>query len=142
MALTTQQEEILVQIIEAYQNGKRLQDLPEVQGTNPFNLITEVLDEHLFEEEREGSKKGIAQASQESVDELNGRATAIQGHTYSIAENTQQLLATANAILNSVLVIRDNTDSLGAKVDTMNEQIRVMRNDISDITTKGIIIKR
>lgn len=45
MALTTQQEEILVQIIEAYQNGKRLQDLPEVQGTNPFNLITEVLDE-------------------------------------------------------------------------------------------------
>lgn len=98
--------------------------------------------QHLFEEEREGSKKGIAQASQESVDELNGRATAIQGHTYSIAENTQLLLATANAILNSVLNIEDNTASLGAKVDNINEQIRVMRNDISDITTKGIIIKR
>lgn len=118
----------------------------EIEGMAQ-QLMDEVTEQfewaqHLFEEEREGSKKGIAQASQESVDELNGRATAIQGHTYSIAENTQQLLATANAILNSVLVIRDNTDSLGAKVDTMNEQIRVMRNDISDITTKGIIIKR
>ena len=118
----------------------------EIEGMAQ-QLMDEVTEQfewaqHLFEEEREGSKKGIAHASQESVDELNGRATAIQGHTFSIAENTQQLLATANAILNSVLVIRDNTDSLGVKVDTMNEQIRVMRNDISDITTKGIIIKR
>lgn len=45
MALTAQQESILEQIIEAFQNGKRLQDLPDVQGTNPFNLIVEVLDE-------------------------------------------------------------------------------------------------
>lgn len=45
MALIAQQESILEQIIEAFQNGKRLQDLPDVQGTNPFNLIVEVLDE-------------------------------------------------------------------------------------------------
>jgi len=45
MALTTSQEEVIQQIIEAFQNGKRLQDLPEVSGTNPYNLYCEVLDE-------------------------------------------------------------------------------------------------
>ena len=31
-------------IIEAFENGKRLADLPEVEGTNPFELLCEVLD--------------------------------------------------------------------------------------------------
>ena len=37
--MTAKQEAILEQIIEAFQNGKRLSDLPDVSGTNPFNLI-------------------------------------------------------------------------------------------------------
>lgn len=45
MALTSLQEETLKQIIEAFQNGKRLSDLPDVKGTNPYNLLVEVLDE-------------------------------------------------------------------------------------------------
>lgn len=44
MALTTAQEEVLVQLIEAFQNGKRLSDLPNVSGTNPYDLQVEVLD--------------------------------------------------------------------------------------------------
>ena len=44
MAFTETQETILEQIIEAYQNGKRLSDLPEVSGKNPYNLYCEVLD--------------------------------------------------------------------------------------------------
>lgn len=44
MALTTQQEEVLALIIEAFENGKRLSDLPNVNGTNPFDLLVEVLD--------------------------------------------------------------------------------------------------
>lgn len=44
MALTAAQEEIIVQIIEAFQNGKRLSDLPNVSGTNPYELYCEVLD--------------------------------------------------------------------------------------------------
>lgn len=43
--MTTEQEAILEQIIEAFQNGKRLSDLPDVSGTNPFNLICEVLED-------------------------------------------------------------------------------------------------
>lgn len=56
MALTTDQETIIAQMIEAYQNGKRIQDLPEVSGTNPFNFFTHVLDE-------DGESKKAALAS-------------------------------------------------------------------------------
>lgn len=45
MALTSIEENVLKQIIEAFQNGKRLSDLPTVNGTNPYNLYCEVLDE-------------------------------------------------------------------------------------------------
>lgn len=45
MAFTNEEEAKVRQIISAFENGKRLTDLPEAQGTNPFNLITEVLDE-------------------------------------------------------------------------------------------------
>jgi len=44
MAFTDAQEEVLEQIIEAYENGKRLSDLPEVSGTNPYDLYVEVLE--------------------------------------------------------------------------------------------------
>lgn len=45
MAFSAEQEAILGQIVEAFKNGKRLSDLPDVKGTNPFNLLCEVLDE-------------------------------------------------------------------------------------------------
>lgn len=40
--LTSAQEAVLEQIIEAFQNGKRLVDLPDATGSNPFNLLVEV----------------------------------------------------------------------------------------------------
>ena len=54
--MTTEQESVLEQIIEAFENGKRLSDLPEVSGTNPYNLYCEVLDE-------DGESKKAALAS-------------------------------------------------------------------------------
>lgn len=44
MALTPDQEAKLSQIITAFDNGKRLNELPLVNANNPFNLICEVLD--------------------------------------------------------------------------------------------------
>lgn len=40
--LTQAQEAILEQIIEAFQNGKRLTDLPDATGSNPFDFLVEV----------------------------------------------------------------------------------------------------
>ena len=45
MAFTPEQEEQLKLIISAFENGKRLSDLPNVSGTNPYKLYCEVLDE-------------------------------------------------------------------------------------------------
>lgn len=86
---------------------------------------------------REASQEGIATASQESVDELNGRMTAVQGHTYSISENTKLLVANTAAILQSVLNIEANTDRLAA-VET---GVKEVRNTLNDIALKGIKIK-
>lgn len=44
MAFTTDQEEKVLQMLNAFENGKRLSDLPNVDGTNPFELTTEVLE--------------------------------------------------------------------------------------------------
>jgi hypothetical protein len=44
MALTSDQEAIVLQIITAYQNGKRLNELPNIGIGNPLDLIVEVLD--------------------------------------------------------------------------------------------------
>ena len=43
MALTTEQEEKVAQIIEAFENGKRLSDLPNVSGTNPITSFVRFL---------------------------------------------------------------------------------------------------
>lgn len=44
MALTSEQEAKVLQIIEAFENGKRLNELPEIGAVNPLDLIVEVLD--------------------------------------------------------------------------------------------------
>ena len=90
---------------------------------------------------REATQKGIAQASQESVDELNGRATAIQSHTYSIAENMKVLLQTTNQILQSVLNIEGNTDGVSGRMEVMEGDLKEIKDTVSDIALKGIKIK-
>lgn len=113
-----------------------------------FSAVIEALPDELKnllnitdEATREASEKGIAQASQESVDELNGRATAIQGHTYSINENTKLLVANSNRILESVLNIEVNTDGLSARMETVESHVKEVRDTINDIAIKGIKIK-
>ena len=91
--------------------------------------------------EREASEKGIATASQESVDELNGRATAIQGHTYSIMENTKLLLQTTNLILQSVLNIESDTGGIASRMETVERDVREVRSTLSDLSLKGIRIR-
>lgn len=44
MAFTSEQEAKLLQIIEAFDNGKRLNQLPEIGSVNPLDLIVEVFD--------------------------------------------------------------------------------------------------
>ena len=62
--------------------------------------------------DRSAQARGIATASQESVDELNGRMTTVQGHTFIISENSNIIRDNTNAILGSVQRIEYNTEEL------------------------------
>lgn len=115
---------------------------------NVFNQIYSGLSDALGkyfdatdEASREASQKGIATASQESVDELNGRATAIQGHTYNICEYTKQLVTTTNLILLSVMNIEGETDGFGARLERMESNLKGVKNTVDDIALKGIKIQ-
>ena len=91
--------------------------------------------------ERDGTSRGIATASQESVDENNARLTTIQGHTYSLVQGMGELNATSNQILARVTGIERNTDETNNKLDNMNSRIRRIESSVDEIQTKGIIIK-
>lgn len=90
---------------------------------------------------REASQKGIATASQDSVDELNGRMTAVQGHTFNIAENTRMLLATTNEILKGVVGIERNTGNVHARLSVVEQHLKSVKDTVGDIALKGIKIK-
>lgn len=90
---------------------------------------------------RTGSTSGIAQASQDSVDELNGRMTAIQAFIYDIKNMNAQSLdfereaaAYQASVLSYLDTIADNTSYCRKLVDVDNK--------LNDIILKGIKIKQ
>ena len=90
---------------------------------------------------REASQQGIATASQESVDELNGRTTAIQGHTFSIMENMKLLLSCTQSILISVMNIERETEGQKECLSKMESHLKETTDTLGDIATKGIRLK-
>lgn len=90
---------------------------------------------------REASEKGIATASQESVDELSGRATAIQGHTYSISENTKIILSVVNMILQSVLNIEKHAEGISRSVERIESSTKEIKDTVNDFDLKGLKLK-
>lgn len=61
--------------------------------------------------DRSAQARGIATASQESVDELS-TTTGIHGHTFNISENSNIIRDNTNAILGSVRQIEIYTERL------------------------------
>lgn len=99
--------------------------------------------------ERKGTKKGIATASQDSVDENNARLTTIQGHTFSIMDGLNTLNVTANRMLEHLAGIESNTagtnerlDETNVKIDGMDRKINRMSDTLDDINTKGLKLKK
>ena len=97
---------------------------------------------HLWEtENREvSSNNGIA-ASQDSVNELNGRTTAIQGHTYSINEGIKSLVSHCAKFLEVLTGIRENT-SYCKNLESINSNIKEMKESIGNMNDKGVIMRK
>lgn len=109
-----------------------------------FAAIWEELSDTLgdyFDVDRTGVSTGIAQASQDSVDELNGRMTAVQSHTYSINEATKAMSSTLSSVLAGILTIADNTDGLSKRAKTIEGYTKEFRDTLNNISTNGIKIK-
>lgn len=117
------------------QADKQLEDAKRAGAEKGLNLFTP--DDSKSGERREASRKGLAQASQDSIDELSGRATAIQGHTYDISTYTRQLVTTSGAILGRVTEIRDNTNRL-EQIEGATDKLR---RSMDEITIKGIKVR-
>ena len=93
------------------------------------------------ESSREASQKGIATASQDSVDENNARLTTIQGHTYTLVQGMIELNGTANAILDRLAGIEENTDRTADEVSETRKIVKTVRDTLDDISTRGIKLK-
>ncbi len=111
-----------------------------------FNSVWEGLQGSLgkwFEEdsERTGSERGIATASQDSVDENNARLTTIQGHTYTLVQGVSELNATGNQILEKLSGIESNTAETAEEVKDMRKDVKALKDSVDDITTQGLKLK-
>ena len=89
------------------------------------------------ENAREASKKGIATASQESVDENNGLLRSMQGLTAEIRADVHSLRSIASEQLLRLAGIESNTSHL----EGMREDLRSVQQSLSDIQTRGVKIQ-
>lgn len=94
------------------------------------------------EEERKASSKTGITASQDSVNETNGRLTTMQGHTYTINENVKVLVAVSSQALEKLTNIDRNTKELCDKTDKVIEQNDSIKKGVESINTRGVTIKK
>ena len=107
-----------------------------------YGILEEVNKKFITEDGgRTPSQKGIATASQDSIDELNGRMTAIQGHTFTISEHTRQLTATTGLILQSIVNIESETNGFGARLARMEASVKRTSDTLEEMALTGIKIK-
>lgn len=111
-----------------------------------FNAVWEGLSGSLgkwFDDDaaREASQKGIATASQDSVDENNARLTTIQGHTYTLVQGLNELNTTANAMLDRLTGIEENTGKTAEETTETRKIVKSVRDTLDDISTRGIKLK-
>lgn len=114
--------------------GDKFQTIWDSLPDSIKNLIT------VTDDTREASERGIATASQESVDENNGRLTVIQGHTYTMNENVKLIVLLGDKILEAINIIRANTEYC-KRLDNIDKQISSIRNKLDEIGDDGLRVK-
>lgn len=162
---------------EAMKSGGKIDEIEQGNLQNRWNSIVnqalaerDALKEMMgWESEsdstREASQRGIATASQDSVDENNGRLAVMQGHTYSINENVNRMatgidtiaahtvnlscLTNIDKTMQSILSMRDaslthlsNIDSHTARLEAIENAIVFMKNDINTMLIKGLKLSK
>lgn len=86
---------------------------------------------------RQAVSKGIAQASQDSIDETNGRLTNMQGSLLTISENTVHIADLLFSIFSPLNRIADNTDRL----EVIETNTKKTREVLEKMDRDGINLK-
>ena len=89
-----------------------------------------------------GQRKGIAAASQDSIDELNGRATAIQTHTAMIAQGTARLTTLAQSTFDQLVEVARMVKEGNASRQRIETSTATIATKVRDFETYGIKMKR
>lgn len=89
-----------------------------------------------------GQRKGIATASQDSVDELNGRATAIQTHTAMIAQGTARLTSLAQSTFDQLVEVARMVKEGNATRQRIETSTATIATKVRDFETYGVKMKR
>lgn len=89
-----------------------------------------------------GDRKGIATASQDSVDELNGRATAIQSHTAMIAQGTARLTSLAQSTFDQLVEVARMVKEGNATRQRIETSTATIATKVRDFDTYGVKMKR
>ena len=115
------------------------------EGLEDYNRDMQIAKDQLVKEgfdifgslERQGAKKGIANASQDSIDDLMGTAVNIQSHTYSLMNDFKTLLADTNALVRHTMNIDNNTKRL----ENIEQHMSDVKKGIDTINLKGVQLK-
>lgn len=91
---------------------------------------------------RKASEKGIAQASQDSVDELNGRMTAVQGHTYLLSENSKILVERSAAILQTLTLIEGHSQGQLQRLVSVDKTLLSVKASVEELALRGVKIRQ
>ena len=100
------------------------------------------------EENRSAARRSSLGASQDSIDESNGRLTAIQGHTFAIMNDValirsqnEELRLRTSELLAEVMGIHQDTTYMGTLLDEMNGYVREVRSGVNIILDKGVTVQ-
>lgn len=141
-------------IISSWEREQIEKDAEELtkQLDSKFGWADEYLKGDEEEQSREASKKGIATASQESVDENNGRLTVIQEHTYNISEGVRDngiCLANMDKTMTSMMTLQgmavshlSNIENHTARLATIEQAMFSIKTGIDTLNTNGLTLKR
>ena len=90
---------------------------------------------------RTATTKGFAAMSQDTGNDLNGRFTAIQGHTFAIVESVKVMTQNSINSLKLLAGIQDNTDYC-RRLETIDGNMASLKAGIDQINLKGITLKQ
>ena len=120
--------------------GSELKDAANF-AVEAFEHMPEDVKEIFTSSAREASEKGLASMSQDSADEMNGRLTAIQSHTYMINESVKLIVSISNSILISVLDIQENTERINTYLAGLAGETRQLRASVESIQNRGLQLR-